>query len=212
MNDNNKIIFIIGGARSGKSSFAEYLVRRISDKSNFKPAYIATAEVTDQEFENRVIKHQERRKDFFTTYEESLNFDEIITKNFSRHNVYLLECVTTWLGNVFFKIPLEERESFSLNKIDSLLSVFGKELSESYDRYDYLLNHNSKKISVFDDLQVFSENKTLVVISNETGSGIVPVSKETRSYRDLHGFINQKIALNSDVVFSVVTGIPVQLK
>jgi len=213
MNNNNKIIFITGGARSGKSSFAEYLVKTILDQLNiFKPAYIATAKITDQEFRDRVIKHQQRRKDLFVTYEESLNIDEIIKKNFSKHNIYLLECITTWLGNVFFNIPFKKRESFSLNKINSLLKIFKKDLPDTNNCYDSILKKNANKGAIFDTLKSFTNNKTLIIISNETGSGIVPISRETRDYRDLHGIVNQHIALNSDVVFSVVTGIPVQLK
>jgi len=210
INNNNKIIFITGGARSGKSSFAEYIVREISSKDSLKPAYIATAEVTDEEFQKRVNLHKKKRQDLFITYEENLNIDEIIKETFSEHNLYLLECITTWLGNVFFKVPSEEREEFAFNKIDLLLKIFKKDLSDINNSYDYLLE---KDVNSFSDiLKSFANNKTLIVISNEIGSGIVPISIETRGFRDIHGFINQKIARCSDMVFNVVAGIPIRIK
>ncbi len=209
---NNKIIFITGGARSGKSSFAEYLVREISSKNSLKPAYIATAEITDEEFQKRVDLHKQKRKNLFITYEETLNIDEIIKETFSQHDLYLLECITTWLGNVFFKVSSEGREDFAFNKIDLLLGIFKKDFSDINNSYDYLLKQNLNKTPLFDNLQLHAGDKTLIIISNEIGSGIVPISIETRTFRDLHGFVNQKIAKYSDMVFNVVSGIPIRIR
>lgn len=91
----SKIILITGGQRSGKSSQAERLALSLSDN----PAYVATAHVWDDEFRERVRRHQERRGPQWTNIEEE--------KYLSRHDltgrVAVIDCVTLWLTNFFFE-------------------------------------------------------------------------------------------------------------
>lgn len=91
----SKLILITGGQRSGKSQYAEQLALRLSER----PVYMATAHVWDDEFRQRVVKHQERRGPQWTNIEEEWEL--------SRHDVtgrvVLIDCVTLWLTNHFFK-------------------------------------------------------------------------------------------------------------
>ena len=91
-----KIILITGGARSGKSSYAEQLALSLSPQ----PVYMATARVWDDEFRQRVVKHQERRGPEWTNIEEE--------KELSKHNcegrVVLIDCITMWCNNFFFDL------------------------------------------------------------------------------------------------------------
>ncbi len=91
----SRIILITGGQRSGKSSQAERLALSLSDN----PAYVATAHVWDDEFRERVRRHQERRGPQWTNIEEE--------KYLSRHDltgrVAVIDCVTLWLTNFFFE-------------------------------------------------------------------------------------------------------------
>ena len=91
-----RIILITGGQRSGKSSYAEKLALSLSPT----PVYIATSRIWDEEFRQRVIKHQERRGPEWTNIEEE--------KELSRHqvkdNVVLIDCVTLWCTNFFFDL------------------------------------------------------------------------------------------------------------
>ena len=91
-----KIILITGGTRSGKSSYAEQLALRLSAN----PVYLATARVWDDEFRQRVIKHQERRGAEWTNIEEE--------KQLSKHNLegrtILIDCITMWCNNFFFDL------------------------------------------------------------------------------------------------------------
>jgi adenosylcobinamide kinase/adenosylcobinamide-phosphate guanylyltransferase len=91
-----KIILITGGARSGKSSYAEQLALRLSAN----PVYLATARVWDDEFRQRVVKHQERRGSEWTNIEEE--------KQLSKHNLegrtVLIDCITMWCNNFFFDL------------------------------------------------------------------------------------------------------------
>ena len=91
-----RIILITGGARSGKSSYAEKLALSLSPN----PVYMATARVWDEEFRQRVIRHQEARGPEWTNLEEE--------KELSRHDVsgrvVLIDCVTLWCTNFFFDL------------------------------------------------------------------------------------------------------------
>lgn len=88
-----KVILITGGQRSGKSTYAEKLALELSPT----PIYIATAKVWDEEFRQRVIRHQERRGPEWTNIEEE--------KHLSRHDVsgrvVLIDCLTLWSTNFF---------------------------------------------------------------------------------------------------------------
>lgn len=91
-----RIILITGGQRSGKSSYAEKLALSLSSN----PIYMATSRIWDEEFRQRVIKHQKRRGPEWTNIEEE--------KELSRHQVdgrvVLIDCVTLWATNYFFDL------------------------------------------------------------------------------------------------------------
>jgi len=91
-----RIILVTGGARSGKSTYAEKLALSLSPH----PIYIATARIWDEEFRQRVQKHQERRKENWQNIEEE--------KILSKHNVegctVLIDCITLWSTNFFYDL------------------------------------------------------------------------------------------------------------
>jgi adenosylcobinamide kinase/adenosylcobinamide-phosphate guanylyltransferase len=112
----SRIILITGGQRSGKSKKAEEIAMSLSDN----PVYVATAHIWDEEFRERVKRHQERRGPQWTNIEEE--------KFLSRHDltgrVAVIDCVTLWLTNFFFenqnvdemlKTVMEEFERFTKN-------------------------------------------------------------------------------------------------
>jgi adenosylcobinamide kinase/adenosylcobinamide-phosphate guanylyltransferase len=91
-----KVYFITGGARSGKSSFAEDLAKDVSGKR----AYIATAQALDPEMAAKIEMHRRGRDRAWDTYEEPLAVAELLKKLSSRYQVVLLDCLTLWLSNV----------------------------------------------------------------------------------------------------------------
>lgn len=95
-NPMKRIILITGGARSGKSGYAEKLALSLSDA----PVYLATARIWDEEFRERVRRHQARRGPQWTNIEEE--------KQLSRHDlsgrVVLVDCLTLWATNFFFDL------------------------------------------------------------------------------------------------------------
>ena len=105
-----RIILITGGQRSGKSEKAEQLALSLSEH----PVYLATAKVCDDEFRDRVRRHQERRGPQWTNIEEEIHL--------SRHDVtgrvVLIDCVTLWLTNIFFQKGEDADRSLEVAKAE----------------------------------------------------------------------------------------------
>ncbi|HSR11477.1 MAG TPA: bifunctional adenosylcobinamide kinase/adenosylcobinamide-phosphate guanylyltransferase [Thermodesulfobacteriota bacterium] len=93
---NKKIIFITGGARSGKSSFAQELAARFPDPM----AYLATAQAFDEEMTERIRRHKASRPANWTTLEEPLHVAECLDTQGSRFRLILLDCLTLWVSNL----------------------------------------------------------------------------------------------------------------
>jgi len=212
----NKIILITGGARSGKSTFAENLAKKINKISSEckEIAYIATGEAIDDNFKNRINIHKSRRDKIFNTVEEPLYINNMINNINKQHNIFLVECLATWLGNIFHKIDKDEHEKFAVSAIIDLINSFsGKDkASYSLDNYEFLINNGDQKYinEIFNDLK--TDDKVLIFVTNEVGFGIIPADSMTREYRDLLGKINQLIARYADYVFLTISGIPMRIK
>ena len=95
----SKVILVTGGARSGKSRFAERLAL------SYEPmrGYLATAQAGDAEMAARIARHQGRRGGEWQTLEEPLQVEEVITGSDGRFNVILLDCITLWISNLLFR-------------------------------------------------------------------------------------------------------------
>ena len=89
-----KIIYITGGERSGKSTFAQKLARELSEN----PIYLATARVWDDDFKERIARHKSERDEHWTTIEE----EKYLSKHDFTGRVVVLDCVTLWLNNFHF--------------------------------------------------------------------------------------------------------------
>lgn len=105
-----QIILITGGARSGKSSYAERLALSLSPH----PVYLATSRIWDEEFRQRVLRHQANRGPEWTNLEEE--------KELSRHQlegrVVLIDCVTLWCTNFFFDIEGDTDKALAAAKTE----------------------------------------------------------------------------------------------
>ena len=176
-----KIFLVTGGARSGKSNFAEKLTLEIG---NGRAAYIATAQIFDDEMAHRVKLHQARRNDSWTTCEAPFDADKTIL-TLENFDAILFDCVTIYLSNFICAANLDDVEKIyrdAENLIDKLIAA-------------------AKKIPA-----------VTVFVSNEVGGGIVPENKLARIFRDVAGLANQRIAENSEKVFLTVAGIAVDIK
>lgn len=94
--NKGKIVFVIGGARSGKSRFA----LKTAAACTGKKAYIVTAQALDSEMEERVKKHRKERPDYWVTVEEPLNIAPVVKEAITRYDVVLVDCLTLWLSNL----------------------------------------------------------------------------------------------------------------
>ena len=90
------VTLVLGGARSGKSAYAEGLVA----ESGFAPVYLATATSGDDEMSERVRAHRERRGDAWTTIEEPLDIAQALSHHSASDNAILVDCLTLWLSNL----------------------------------------------------------------------------------------------------------------
>lgn len=181
-----KIIYITGGARSGKSTFAEEKAISFGEKIN----YIATSEAFDDETKKRVEEHKKRRDGRFFTVEAYKGFDKIF-RNISEGSI-LFDCMTNMVNNLMFEndIDWDKATSQEIDKIEREINV----------EVDLLLNEMKKHKGVS------------VIVSNELGMGLVPAYPLGRYFRDIAGRINQKLAKNVDEVYFVVSGVPMKIK
>ncbi len=95
---SGKVVFVTGGARSGKSSFA------LKEASLFpgRKVFIATAEAIDPEMTERIERHRRDRSSEWETCEEPLNVSKVIAEMAGRHDVVVLDCLTIWLSNMMW--------------------------------------------------------------------------------------------------------------
>jgi adenosylcobinamide kinase/adenosylcobinamide-phosphate guanylyltransferase len=182
---SHKIIFITGGARSGKSSFA----LNEASKINGQMAYIATAEALDSEMKKRIEKHKKDRGDKWDTYEESLKIPDTLSDIKNKYSVVVLDCLTLWLSNLMHKsIQVED----NINEFINILASLSR-------------SNRLNRLNDFNGLNLF-------VVSNEVGMGIVPDNEVARKFRDIAGLLNQKVAEKADEVYLVTAGIPMRIK
>ena len=184
----SNIILVTGGARSGKSNFAESLCI----KQNNRTAYIATSIPFDDEMKNRVKKHQESRPKEWKTYEIYKDIYSIVEELDNNHDTVIMDCVTLMDNNLMFTYGIE---------VD-------KATSQELDELEEYIKEQIKKLME----AIKKTNLYFVIVSNEVGMGIVPENKLSRIYADFVGRANQLIAKYSDEVYFVVSGIPMKVK
>ncbi len=124
-----KIIFILGGARSGKSTFA---IKEVSEISGGR-VYIATAEVLDEEMRERIENHKRLRGDGWITYEEPLRIGDLVEDIKGKYSVILIDCLTLWLSNLMkaglnIEVEIESFISSILTPHSSLMYIVSNEV------------------------------------------------------------------------------------
>lgn len=192
-----KLVLVTGGARSGKSQFAE---EQLWDKD--KVCYIATGLVrkADEEWQERVRLHQERRPSAWATHEQYADLGTWLLAQ--DYEYYLLDCATMLTTNVLF---------------DSIGQLFPDKLALSDD------NFLSKQEQTLIAQKITAEwarlmasikqiEATVYVVTNEIGLGIVPDTALGRYFRDVLGRVNQDLAKEASEVYLVICGLSQRLK
>lgn len=183
-----RIILVTGGARSGKSSYAEQLAANTGGSI----AYIATARAFDAEMEDRIAQHRRQRPGSWHTFETPTRPSAILAGEGAQYGTVLLDCLTVMITNrmlthtVDWEHPsvaqLHTVEADVMAEIEALIDATG------------------------------SSGTRLIAVTNEVGFGIVPLSPLARFFRDCAGRVNQRMAVAAEEVFLVVSGIPVRIK
>ena len=180
------IILCSGGARSGKSEFAEQLALSLKGRK----AYVATGQAFDDEMKDRIKKHQLRRGKESITFEIPLylhkNWEQI--KNVS--DVILIDCLTMFTSNhVFAHGDINTQED--ANRIESII----------LEELRLLLQEINN-----------SNDKTVIFVTNEIGLGIVPENKLARYFRDITGRVNREVASAANKMYLTISGVTIELK
>jgi len=182
-NMGNNIQLVLGGARSGKSRFAE----QAAMDSNLDVIYVATATIYDDEMQQRIDRHISDRPDHWLTVEEPLLLAQVLKQHSVVDKCILVDCLTLWLTNVL--MAEQDQETDDLQPLKSF-SAYKKELLET----------------------LASLPGQVILVSNEVGQGIVPMGALSRRFVDEAGWLHQDIARIAQKVTLVVAGLPLQLK
>lgn len=183
-----KMILVTGGARSGKSTFAE------ETASGFGPdvLYVATSIPFDEEMKLRIQKHREQRPPNWETLEIYKDMDCGIGGAVDGKSAVLLDCITIMITNIMFECDTDWG-NLDAERMLSLEAGVRKEIEKLI---------GIAKVS----------NIPFVIVTNEIGMGVVPDNALTRLFRDIAGRMNQILAREADEVYLCVSGIPVRIK
>ena len=179
-----KLIFILGGARSGKSNQAQNLAAEIGGHV----AFIATAQALDDEMAARIQNHKALRPEDWTTLELPTRVGHQLILRSTTADVIIVDCLTLLVSNLL-------------------------QLNSNYDgSIDEQSAARSVEEEISDLLEAITALKSVwIIVSNEVGMGLVPPNPMGRLYRDLLGRSNQRIASRADQVFLMIAGIPMVL-
>jgi len=190
------LILITGGARSGKSVFAE----KLALESGKEVIYLATARVEDEEMRERVAAHKQRRPENFRTVEEPEKPHLVLEKETDSGHLVLLDCLTLLVSNLI------------LADLDRQGAV--KEGEDIFAEERLLEEAGRRALDYVADLAQTAAQcpADVVVVTNEVGMGVVPNYPLGRVFRDYSGRSNQVMAEAADQVWLVVCGIPQRFK
>jgi adenosylcobinamide kinase/adenosylcobinamide-phosphate guanylyltransferase len=220
-----RLILVTGGARSGKSTYAERLAAQLAEPHGGRVTYIATSQTYDEEMEQRVRAHQSSRPETWSTVECPIEVPAAVRAAAAGAAaegaggrasaaalgasagapVILLDCVTLWVTNLLFQggafggsAPPDDGYNY-----DKDLLPAAEERAAA-----------ARVTAAVDDLvrAVSATGVTLVAVTNEVGLGVVPEYPLARLYRDQLGWANQRLARDADGLYLLVSGYPLDVK
>lgn len=171
-------VLILGGARSGKSRYAENL----ANASSKQVIYIATGQARDKEMAERICRHKRDRPPHWETLEEPLELATVLEVHSHENHCLLVDCLTLWLSNVLFDQQGELQEAIFKQQTQALLDIVPTLQGE------------------------------VIFVSNEVGSGIVPLDAMSRRFVDEAGLLHQQLAQRCERVVLITAGLAQVLK
>jgi adenosylcobinamide kinase/adenosylcobinamide-phosphate guanylyltransferase len=213
-----RLILILGGARSGKSAYAEELARSmagreaiVADVSSPSPegthqhgllVYVATATLQgdDEEMKRRITSHRRSRGDNWLTIEEPYDPGRVLTVGGQLDgpgNVVVVDCLTLLVSNVL---------------LDDTRSQASAPVTENIDT-DWTARERRVEEAITTLLAAYQRGAgSLILVSNEVGMGVVPPYPLGREYRDILGRANARVAKEADIVLFMLAGLPIEVK
>ncbi len=180
---DGEFVLVLGGARSGKSRFAQDLAL---ERGGERVVFVATAEAGDAEMVERIDRHRRERPAGWRTLEAPRAVAEALPAQVEDAQVVLLDCLTVLISNLVLEAEEDpfapEVEARIVAEIEAIAGI-----AEAFPG-------------------------TFVAVSNEAGMGVVPPYPLGRAFRDLQGRANQILAQRADAVYLLVAGVPLQLK
>jgi len=184
---NCRLVLVTGGARSGKSSFAENLAR----EGRHPVVYLATAEAGDDEMRARIAEHQRRRPAEWRTVEAPREVGRALSAGADPPGTVLLDDLGLLVTNRLLELCGDaEPARETAVALDAVIAA----------EIDDLLG--AQRLGGWD----------LIVVTNEVGLGLVPATPLGRVFRDAIGRANQVLAAAASEVFLLVAAIPVRIK
>lgn len=182
-------ILVTGGARSGKSTFAE----EKSSELGKKITYIATSINSDAGMQHRIEKHKSSRPTEWATIEMYKDFKNLDHEtDFIESDLILLDCITLMVSNLLLESGVDFDKC-------------------TYEDIDEIENHIFDEIDILIS-QMDDYDKKFIAVTNEVGMGIVPSYKSGVIFRDIAGRVNQYLASRAREVYMTVSGIPMKIK
>jgi len=186
-------ILVIGGARSGKSHYAQELALQFPQPVLF----VATAEAGDEEMRQRIEEHQKARPTTWNTLEATTQLGRQIRVKIGTAQTVIVDCITLLVSNICNRHSDATGESTDATGESTDARLIEQEVMTEINNLIDCIN------------QV---DASFIIVTNEVGLGLVPANTISRLYRDLLGRANQTLAQRVDEVYLMVAGLPVRIK
>ena len=178
-----RIVLILGGARSGKSRFAEQLAEQIGGASVL---FVATAQASDLEMASRIEAHRNSRPRAWDTLEKPMGLAGALAATPDRYQAVIIDCLTLLVNNVILSCE---------------------------DPVDDTMTEKRMRQETHALLAACRQRRgAIIIVTNEVGEGLVPDNRLGRVFRDVLGWTNQAVAAEADAVYLMVAGLPVEVK
>jgi adenosylcobinamide kinase/adenosylcobinamide-phosphate guanylyltransferase len=187
----SSLTLVLGGARSGKSTWAERKAR----ESGKSVLFVATATAGDGEMAGRIAGHRASRPAEWRTVEAPTDLASAIRVHVQPDDLVLVDCLTLWVSNLILRPCADSTTDEDLSPeawsaIERDVVVATRELMDAARDVD----------------------ASFIFISNEVGLGVVPAFPLGRYYRDILGRVNQAIAAEAEPVILMIAGLPIDLR